>query len=84
MVLLHISDECIEGDIYWVRVEGVKVTDDAKVTKMAEMAKMFKVAQMTARHVIHPVAENAKKSKMPEMSIMTARHVMCSLGGPAV
>jgi hypothetical protein len=33
---------------------------------------------MTARHVIHPVAE------MAEVSDMTARHVMCSLGEVAV
>jgi hypothetical protein len=48
------------------------------------MSEMSEVAGMTARHVIHPITENAKKSEMPKMSMMTARHVICSLSSPAV
>jgi hypothetical protein len=42
MVLLYISNECIKGDIYWVRVEDVEVTNGAEVTEMAKMGKMSK------------------------------------------
>jgi hypothetical protein len=72
----YISDKGIEGNIYGFRVEGVEVTNGAKVTEMAEMAEMSKMVQMTTRHVIHPIAKNSEKSEMAEKSNMTARHVM--------
>jgi hypothetical protein len=70
----------VEGTVYGFRVKGVEVADGAKVTKMAEKAKVSKGVQgiqMTTRHVIWPVAENAKMAEMPNM---TARHVMQGLG----
>jgi hypothetical protein len=85
---LFLLYEHMEGSIYGFRVEGIEVTDGAKVTEMAEMAevsemaekaRVSKVIQMTTRHVIWPVAEKA------EISIKTTRHVMWrSLGKVAV
>jgi hypothetical protein len=93
----------MEGSIYGFRVKGVKVADGAEVTEMAEMAGMSEMAkkakvskgiQMTARHVILPVAEKGVQmttrhviclvAKMPIMPNMTARHVMWGLGKFAV
>ena len=95
--------EHIEGSIYGFRVEGVEVADGAEVTEMAEMAEMSEMAkkakvskgiQMTARHIILPVAEKGVQmttrhvihlvAEMPIMPDMTARHVMQGLGEFAV
>jgi hypothetical protein len=95
--------ERMEGTIYGFWDEGVEVTNGAEVTemakkarmsKMAKKAKVSKVIQMTARHVIWPVAEKGVQmttrhvihpgAEMAEVSNMTARHVMHSLGKVAV
>jgi hypothetical protein len=91
---LFLLYERVEESIYGFRVQGVEVADDAKVTKMAEKAKGSKGIQMTARHVIWPVAEKGVQmtarhviclvAEMAGVSVMTTRYVMCSLGEVAV
>ena len=77
-------DEYVEGDVYGFGVKDVEITEVAekakitKVAKMAEIPKRVQGIQMTASHVIWPVAE------MAEASIKTARYVMWSLGEVAV
>jgi RNA:NAD 2'-phosphotransferase (TPT1/KptA family) len=84
----------VKGSIYGFWVKGVEVTDGAEVTKMAKKAKVSEGIQMTARHVIQPIAEKGVwmttrhvihlVAEMAEVSDMTARHVMHSLGKVAV
>jgi hypothetical protein len=72
--------ERVERDVYGFGVKDVEITkvaEKAEITEVAEMAEMFRmIFQMTARHVIQPLAEKAEVSEMAEAFSKTARHVM--------
>jgi hypothetical protein len=40
-------DECVEGDVYWFRVEVIEVTEVAKKAEITEVAEMAEMAEMT-------------------------------------
>jgi hypothetical protein len=80
LCIFLLLDECVEGDVYGFRVEGVEVTEVAKkaeITEVAEMAKRVQGIWMTARHVIRPVTEYVQGIQM------TARHVIWPLAEKA-
>jgi hypothetical protein len=70
---IYLCDECswetvCRGGVEWIRVEGVEVTDIAKVTEMAEMAEMSEVAEMAEMSKVAEMAEVTDIAKVTEMS----------------